>query len=122
MRPPVIVALVVAALVLQGIGNGTAQPTITATLSNSVDEADLGVAAAAQRMSFQVGSAMGITVLTSIYGGTEQASDFLTAYLVGAGLGLVALVFASMVRSTPRAEPTDETAAEPLGIPAVTQI
>ncbi len=97
-----VVALVVVALVLQGIGNGTAQPTITATLSNSVDEADLGVAAAAQRMTFQVGSAMGITVLTSIYGGTEQATDFRTAYLVGAGLGLVSLVFASMVRSTPK--------------------
>ena len=97
------VALVVFALVLQGIGNGTAQPTITATLSNSVDEEDLGIAAAAQRMTFQVGSAMGITTLTSVYGGTEQASDFLTAYLVGAGLGLAALLFASFVESTPRA-------------------
>jgi MFS family permease len=102
--PSELVVLVVFALVLQGIGNGTAQPTITATLSNSVDESDLGVAAAAQRMTFQVGSALGITVLTSIYGATEEASDFLTAYLVGAGLGLVALVFASMVRSTPRDE------------------
>ena len=96
------VALVVFALVLQGIGNGTAQPTITATLSNSVDEEDLGIAAAAQRMTFQVGSAMGITTLTSVYGGTEQASDFLTAYLVGAGLGVAALVFASFVESTPQ--------------------
>ena len=103
-----LVFLVVFALVLQGIGNGTAQPTITATLSNSVDEADLGVAAAAQRMTFQVGSALGITVLTSLYGGTEEAGDFLTAYLVGAGLGVVALVFASMVRSTPRDQPTGE--------------
>lgn len=102
-----LVFLVVFALVLQGIGNGTAQPTITATLSNSVDEADLGVAAAAQRMTFQVGSALGITVLTSIYGATEDPADFLTAYLVGAGLGVVALVFASMVRSTPQDEPDD---------------
>lgn len=96
------VFLVVFALVLQGIGNGTAQPTITATLSNSVDEEDLGIAAAAQRMTFQVGSAMGITVLTSVYGGTERAADFFTAYLVGAGLGLASLVFASFVQSTPR--------------------
>ena len=93
--------IVVVGLVLQGIGNGTAQPTITATMSNSVDEADLGIAAAAQRMVFQVGSALGISTLTSIYGGTEQAEDFLTAYLVGAGIGAVALVFAAMMRSTP---------------------
>jgi len=93
--------IAVAGLIIQGIGNGTAQPTITATMSNSVDEADLGIAAAAQRMAFQVGSALGISTLTSIYGGTEQASDFLTAYLVGAAIGALALVFATMMRSTP---------------------
>lgn len=92
--------LVMAGLVVQGIGNGTAQPTLTATLSNAVDEHDLGVAAAAQRMMFQVGAALGITVMTSVYGGTEAASDFLVAYGVGAGLALVAVVFASLVRST----------------------
>lgn len=93
--------LVIVGLVVQGIGNGTAQPTITATMSNSVDEHDLGIAAAAQRMAFQVGSALGISTLTSIYGGTENASDFLTAYLVGAGIGAMALLFSSMMRSTP---------------------
>ena len=92
--------LIAVGLVLQGIGNGTAQPTITATMSNSVAEADLGIAAAAQRMAFQVGSALGISALTSIYGGTEDPADFLTAYLVGAAIGVVALVFASMMRST----------------------
>ena len=107
-----VVALVMVALVMQGIGNGTSRPTLTALLSNSVDEADLGVAAAALRMIFQVGAALGITVLTAIYGGTEQPSDFRTAYLVGAGLGIAALVFAAMVRSTPRAERLDEPAAD----------
>lgn len=93
--------LVVVGLIMQGIGNGTAQPTITATMSNSVDEEDLGIAAAAQRMAFQVGSALGISTLTSIYGGTEQAADFLTAYVAGAAIGAMALVFATMMRSTP---------------------
>ena len=112
--------IVIVGLVIQGVGNGTAQPTITATMSNSVDEADLGIAAAAQRMAFQVGSALGISTLTSVYGGTEQASDFLTAYLVGAGIGAMALVFATMMRSTPpetlridvtpEAEPSDSLA------------
>jgi EmrB/QacA subfamily drug resistance transporter len=97
--------LVMAALVLQGIGNGTAQPTLTATLSNSVEQHDLGVAAAAQRMMFQVGSALGITVMTSVYGGTEQASDFLNAYVVGAGLGIAAIGFSLLIRSTPRPAP-----------------
>ena len=89
--------IVIVGLIFQGIGNGTAQPTITATMSNSVDEADPDIAAAAQRMAFQVGSALGISTLTSIYGGTEQASDFLTAYLVGAAIAAMALVFAAMI-------------------------
>lgn len=97
-----LVALVLAALALQGVGNGTSQPSLTATLANAVDEHDLGVAAAAQRMMWQVGSALGITVMTSVYGGTEDASDFLDAYVVGAGLGVAAIVFAWMLRSTPR--------------------
>ena len=104
--------IVIVGLILQGIGNGTAQPTITATMSNSVDEADLGIAAAAQRMAFQVGSALGISTLTSIYGGTEQASDFFTAYLVGAGIGAMALVFAAMMRSTPSEILGTESSAE----------
>ena len=102
--------LIAIGLVLQGIGNGTAQPTITATMSNSVVEADLGIAAAAQRMAFQVGSALGISMLTSIYGGTERAADFLAAYLVGAAIGAAALVFSSLMRSTPRGQPIPSTA------------
>ncbi|MDZ7676148.1 MAG: MFS transporter [Acidimicrobiales bacterium] len=106
-----LVYLVVFALFLQGLGNGMGRPSTTAVLSNSVDESDLGIAAAAERMSWQVGSAMGITILTSLYGGTEQASDFFTAYAVGAGLGVAALVFATLMRSTPSEEP--HPAAEP---------
>jgi MFS family permease len=96
-----LMGVVIAGLVLQGLGNGAAQPTITATMSNSVDEADLGIASAAQRMAFQVGSALGISTMTSIYGGTEEATDFLTAYLFGAAIAAVALVFAAAMRSTP---------------------
>ena len=98
--------LVMGALVLQGIGNGTSQPPLTATLSNSVEEHDLGVAAAAHRMMWQVGSALGITVMTSVYGGTEQASDFFNGYAVGAGLGVAAIASSWFIRSTPR-EPRD---------------
>jgi MFS family permease len=97
-----VVGMVMAALVLQGIGNGTSQPPLAASLSNAVDDHDLGVAAAAQRMMWQVGSALGITVMTSVYGDTERAEDFLNGYLVGAGLGVVAIVFSWMLRSTPR--------------------
>ncbi len=112
--------LLLVGLLLQGIGNGAAQPTLTATLSNSVEETDLGIAAAAQRMMFQVGAAMGITAMTSVYGGTEEAGDFLLAYLVGTGLAGLAIVFAAWIRSTPRDErggADTELAAASAGVP-----
>jgi MFS family permease len=114
-----LVGVVMAALVVQGIGNGTSQPPLTASLSNAVDEHDLGVAAAAQRMMWQVGSALGITVMTSVYGGTEQAEDFLDGYLVGAGLGVAAIAACWMLRSTPRcaAELEPAITATPAGAP-----
>jgi MFS family permease len=103
------VVIVVGALLVQGVGNGFSQPPITATLSNSVEDADLGIAAAAQRMAWQAGSAFGITTMTTVYGGTERAEDFLAAYLAGAGLGLAAMVFAAMMRSTPRDRTGEQT-------------
>jgi predicted MFS family arabinose efflux permease len=104
-----LVALVMVALALQGVGNGATQPPLNAALANAVDEHDLGVAAAAQRMMFQVGSALGITTMTSVYGGTEQPADFLAACLVGAGLGVAAVACALFIRSTPgHADPEQE--------------
>lgn len=103
------VALVVAGLAIQGVGNGTAQPPLNASLANSVDEKDLGIASAAQRMAFQVGASMGITVLTAVYGGDGLAGSFSRAYLVGAGLGVCALFGAIALRSTPR-DTSDEAA------------
>jgi len=106
------IALVMVALALQGVGNGATQPPLNAALANAVDEHDLGVAAAAQRMMFQVGSALGITTMTSVYGGTERPSDFLAAYLVGAALGGAAALAAALIRSTPRHDPDEAEVAE----------
>jgi len=105
------IALIVAGLALQGVGNGTAQPPLNATLANSVDEEDLGIASAAQRMAFQVGSSMGITVLTAVYGGDGTASSFTRAYIVGAMLGAAAIIAASAIRSTDRGSRTELLAA-----------
>jgi MFS family permease len=97
-------ALVCVGLFLQGIGNGSARPSLSASLANSVDEADLGIAAASERMTFQVGAAFGITVLTVVYGGVNEPLPFTWAYLVGAGLAAVAVASAAFVRSADRSQ------------------
>jgi MFS family permease len=88
--------IVVVGSILQGLGHGLVRPPISASLANSVDETDLGIAAASERMMFQIGSALGITLLTVIYGGVDEPGTFAQTFLVGAllaGLGAVALSF-----------------------------
>jgi MFS family permease len=90
------IVLVFLGLVLQGFGHGLVRPPISASLANSVDESDLGIAAASERMMFQVGAALGITLLTVIYAGTDTPGTFAEVFVVGAvlaGLGAVVLGF-----------------------------
>lgn len=94
--------LFVVASVMQGLGHGFNRPSISASLANSVPRTDLGIAAASERMLFQVGAAFGITVLTVIYGGTGEAGDFATAYLAGAALALVCTAACWCMRSAVR--------------------
>jgi MFS family permease len=100
-----LVAVVTAGLLLQGVGNGVARPSITATVANSVDESDIGMASASQRMLHQIGNAFGISVLTAVWGGADTGGAFARTYLVAGVLGFVAVAFAWAIREhdrTPR--------------------
>jgi MFS family permease len=86
-------AVVCVGLVLQGLGNGLGGPPMTTAVAGSVAHHDLGIAAAASRLTSQVGVAFGITTLTMVYGGINTGLAFAHAFLVGAlfaGLALVA--------------------------------
>lgn len=84
--------------ILQGLGHGLVRPPISTALANSVDESDLGIAAASERMMWQVGSALGITLLTIIYGGVDEAGRFAQTFVVGALLAAVGAVALSFLR------------------------
>jgi EmrB/QacA subfamily drug resistance transporter len=79
-------------LVLQGFGNGIAVPPITSAVACSVPNRDLGIAAAASRLTSQVGVAFGITMLTTVYGGTNTGAALAHSFLVGALLAVGALM------------------------------
>lgn len=106
------VELIFVALLMQGLGNGFARPSLTASLANSVEERNLGIAAAAQRMIFQVGASFGITVMTVVYAGVNTAGAFARAYVVGAAIAGAAVVAAFFIRSEVRGE-VPEPALEP---------
>ena len=89
-------------LVLQGVGNGVARPSLTATLTNAVDEKDVGIASASNRMLHQIGASFGIAVLTAVYGGSRLGGAFARAHIVGAVFGVLSVVAAAFVRDEPR--------------------
>lgn len=117
-----VVVVIGIALVAQGVGNGISRPPLTATLANAVDEADLGLASASQRMVHQIGNAFGITVLTAVYGGVLTAAAFSRAFLVAFGLALASLAAAAAVtdrRSAQAPSPEPVTGREGNGDVAV---
>lgn len=86
--------LFIGGLILQGAGHGLSQPSITAAISRSVDESDLGIAAAANRLMGQGGAAFGITLLSLAYGGVKTPEAFALAFAAGTALSLVSVVTA----------------------------
>ena len=88
------VELFMLGLIGQGAGHGLSQPSITAAISRSVDESDLGIAAAANRLMGQGGAAFGITLLTLAYGGVKSADAFALAFGVGTLLSALSVLTA----------------------------
>lgn len=104
------VILVAVALVVQGTGMGVYGPPIGAIYVNSVDDDAIGMATATQRMVQQIGNALGISLLTSVYGGISTASAFSRAYLVAMIVCAIGLAFVAVIGRTgplPRPVPTD---------------
>ncbi len=116
-------AVVIGALVMQGLGNGMARPPLTASMANAVDEGNLGISAAVGRMVYQIGASFGITSLTAVYGGLNEPTPFARAYVLGLALAAVSLAATTFVRSvdrtTPRETPVIELADPALGGPSL---
>jgi MFS family permease len=71
----------------QGIGYGLLRPGITTALADAVDERDLGMAGATERLVGQVGVAFGITIMATVYGGDVEG--FPPAFAIGAAFAVI---------------------------------
>jgi EmrB/QacA subfamily drug resistance transporter len=104
---------VVLALVLTGVGMGLAFPGLISTIANSVSERDFGSISAAQEMLMMVGMTLGMQGMQTLQAARARAvgqgAGYRDAFLVGAGLSLVATVIAFGVRSMHRATPVPPT-------------
>ena len=75
-------------LVLQGCGHGFSLPSLNSAVANSVPEENLGIASATNRLITQIGTAFGITALTTLYGLNETANGLIFAIMIGALLSV----------------------------------
>jgi EmrB/QacA subfamily drug resistance transporter len=100
--------VIVFSLALSGIGIGCASPALAASIANSVDERDLGVAGAFQQMMTQLGVVIGIQVMQTVSVVRErtvgEVAAYGEAYLVGGGVALAGFVTAWFVQSARRDE------------------
>jgi DHA2 family methylenomycin A resistance protein-like MFS transporter len=96
--------LIEGALVLSGIGMGACAPAMIASIANSVDKRDLGVASAAAQTVSQIGVVAGMQILLTVQSVSAAngngTSSYAAAYHVGAVAAVVALVAAFFVRRT----------------------
>ena len=121
---------VLPAMVLIGTGAGLSFPSLMSLAMSGVDPADAGLASGLVNTTLQVGGAIGLAVLATL--STSRTSDLLAsgdsaasaltsgyrlAFLIGAGLVVVATAIAAFVLEPAKAQDQEELpegAAEPI--------
>lgn len=110
--------LILLALGLSGLGLGMAMPSISASVANSVDQTDLGIASASQQLVSQVATVAGVQLMTTVQATLASegiASSFQRAYLLGGVVSLLGVACAIGIRRAERVrdEGAPEGALEP---------
>ncbi|HKY16426.1 MAG TPA: MFS transporter [Microthrixaceae bacterium] len=92
---------VVLAFTISGIGMGSAQPAIAASVANSVEDRDLGTAGATHQLMGMVGSSMGMNLLDTIQVSRAPTvgvtGSFHDAYLFGAIVSAVGMLLSFLL-------------------------
>jgi EmrB/QacA subfamily drug resistance transporter len=113
---------IIGGLALAGVGMGVAMPPLAASVTVSVDPADLGIAGAAQQMAIQVGVVFGIQAMQTVQTSRVAAGGLAASYPWGYLSGLVLAVggAACCIRIS-AAHATDPTAddLDPVEAPAL---
>jgi len=87
----------VVGFLLQGIGFGLLRPAISTALANAVEERDLGMAAAAERLAGQLGVAFCITLAATVY--ASDVDRFPAAFAVVALIALLGALASTGLRA-----------------------
>lgn len=94
--------LVVTALTLSGIGVGASLPSASASVANSVDDVDLGIAGATQQLFAHIGTTVGVNLLEAIQvvslSAAGLAGSYRVAYTAGAAFSAAGLAITFVMR------------------------
>lgn len=104
--------LMISGMLLTGGGAGFSRTPFTVSLANAVDEKELGIATASLQLAGQVGASLGITAMTAVMSGSDGTNGYTIAFLCGAALAAIAVVFALRLVSSPHSEPRVVTMSE----------
>ena len=76
--------LIVAGLVLAGVGMGLAQPSLSSIIANAVDDKDHGIAVSTMATTTGIGAVAGISILTAMCADVGSPEAFRDGYALGA--------------------------------------
>lgn len=103
------VLVIMGSLALAGVGMGLAMPPLSASVTVSVDQSDLGIAGAAQQMMIQVGVVFGITMMQAVQQNRLPVvgleSSYHWGYAAGALLAAAAVLTSLRIASAGDAAP-----------------
>ena len=92
--------LAVIGLALSGACFGLVMPSLQLVITHTIPSEDLGVAMGVTQTLASIAVASGIQTLLLVLGDGRSPGDFSSAYLVGCGVAVAAVLAASIVRST----------------------
>jgi MFS family permease len=91
--------LIVAGLILAGVGMGLAQPSLSTIVANAVEEKDHGIAVSTMATTTGIGAVTGISILTAMCADVGTAESFRNGYALGAIFAVFGILASLALRS-----------------------
>lgn len=111
--------LILAGLVLAGLGMGLAQPSLSTIVAANVSENDHGLAVSTMATMTGIGGVAGISILTALCADATTPTAFVEGYLVGAAVAGVGVLLSLGLRVVEHAPAHEEKSAGQAGIAGV---
>jgi MFS family permease len=92
--------LIIAGLILAGVGMGLAQPSLSTIVVSAVDEKDHGVAVSTMSTTTGIGAVAGVSILTAMCADVGTPESFRNGYALGALFAAFGILTSLALRST----------------------